>query len=206
MERILTAVKLFSTLEFDTNDYSSLPFELALVDYNLSSVADKPAAAKPAKPKPLEQVKETAIPPIATPKKKQPEVKTEAVAESSLSVEAVKTSPPEANDKLAYLVSNWKHIIEQAPENTKRTAAIAILRSAGVQPVSIDGDTIVLTFKYLYHKEKIEEIENRKTTADIISNFLGHACQIRCVYEAEENHLVREAQKLGAKITNVEEK
>jgi len=206
MERILTAVKLFATLELSANDYSSLPFELALVDYNLTSAADKSSAVKPAEPEPVKQIKETVIPPVTAPKKKQSEVKTEAVAESSPSVEAVKASPPQAGDKLAYLVSNWKHIIEQAPENTKRTAAIAILRSAGVQPISIDGDTVVLTFKYLYHKEKIEEIENRKTTADIISNFLGHTCQVRCVYEAEENHLVREAQKLGAKITNVEEK
>ena len=45
-----------------------------------------------------------------------------------------------------------------------------------------------------------------KITAEILSNFLGYSCQVRCVYEAEDNHLVREAQKIGAKITDVEEK
>ena len=200
MEQTLIAVKLFATLEFSNNDYSTLPFELALVDYNLA------AAVKPVEPEPVKQLKKTAAPPVTAPKKKQPEVKTEAVKESSPSVETLAVSPSKADDKLEYLKSNWRQIIEQAPENTKRTAAIAILRSAGVQPIAIDGDTIVLTFRYSYHKEKIEEMENRKTTAEIISNFLGHSCQVCCVYEAEENHLVREAQKLGAKITNVEEK
>jgi DNA polymerase-3 subunit gamma/tau len=35
---------------------------------------------------------------------------------------------------------------------------------------------------------------------------MGHPCQIKCIYEPEENHLVREAQKLGAQIIEVEEK
>ncbi|MFH1662430.1 MAG: DNA polymerase III subunit gamma/tau [Chloroflexota bacterium] len=205
-ERILMAVKLFGSLDFSNNDYSTLPFELALVDCSLALTANEPAAVKQLEPEPVRQVKKSTIPTVAAPKKKQPEIKTESFEESSPPVEASKFAPPEADEKLEYLKSNWKQIIEQAPESTRRTAAIAILRSAGVQPVAIDGDTIVLTFKYLYHKEKIEEMENRKTTAEIISNFLGHSCQVRCVYEADENHLVREAQKLGAKITNVEEK
>jgi DNA polymerase-3 subunit gamma/tau len=45
-----------------------------------------------------------------------------------------------------------------------------------------------------------------KVTTDIISSFIGHRCQVRCVYEAEKNHLVQEAQRLGAQIIEVEEK
>jgi DNA polymerase-3 subunit gamma/tau len=104
------------------------------------------------------------------------------------------------------LRSNWRQVIEQAPERIKRTPAVAILRSAGVKPVAFEGDTVILTFRYPYHKEKIEELENRRITAEIISNFVGHACQVRCVYEPEENYLVREAQRIGAKIIDVEEK
>ena len=206
MERILKAVKLFGNLEFITNDYSSLPFELALVDCKLASAIEKPAAVKAVESEPVKQIKKTTIPPVAAPQQKQPKTKTEAAEEYSPPVETAEVSMPEADNKLEFLKSNWRQIIEQAPESTKRTAAIAILRSAGVQPIAIDGDTVVLTFKYSYHKEKIEEIENRKTTAEILSNFLGHNCQVRCVYEAEENHLVKEAQKIGAKITEVEEK
>ena len=81
-----------------------------------------------------------------------------------------------------------------------------MLRSAGIKPIGIEGDTVVLSFKYPYHREKIEELENKKIVAGLISQFLGSPHQIKCVYEPEENHLVREAQKLGAQIIEVEEK
>jgi DNA polymerase-3 subunit gamma/tau len=81
-----------------------------------------------------------------------------------------------------------------------------MLRSAGIKPIAIEGNTVVLSFKYPYHKEKIEETENKKIVAGLISQFLGSPHQIKCIYEPEENHLVREAQKLGAQIIDVEEK
>ena len=94
----------------------------------------------------------------------------------------------------------------QAPEDTKRTPAIAILRSAGVKPVAFEDDTAVLAFRYSYHMEKIEEPENQKVTEKIIGNFLGRSCHVRCIYQPEDNHLVREAQKMGAQIIDMEEK
>ena len=116
------------------------------------------------------------------------------------------TTPTGADGQLKALQANWKQVLEQAPESVKRTAAMAILRSAGVQPVAIEGDVITLTFRYPYHKEKIEENENMKITTDIISGYIGKRCKVRCVFEQEENYLVREAQKIGAQITDVEEK
>jgi len=102
--------------------------------------------------------------------------------------------------------SNWKQIIEQAPENTKRTPTIAILRSAGVKPVAIEEDTVVLAFRYPYHKEQIEKRENQQITERIIGNFLGRSCRVRCIYEPEADHLLRAALKMGAQIIDVEGK
>jgi DNA polymerase-3 subunit gamma/tau len=42
--------------------------------------------------------------------------------------------------------------------------------------------------------------------AQLISQFTGQACQIKCIYEPAENHLVREAQKLGAQVIEVQDK
>ncbi|GAH85862.1 unnamed protein product, partial [marine sediment metagenome] len=92
----------------------------------------------------------------------------------------------------------------EAPADTQKTAAIAILRSAGVRPVTIEDDTVVLTFRYPYHKEQIEKPENQQVAKKIISNFLGRPCQVRCILE--DNHLVRAALKMGAEVTSVEEK
>ena len=110
------------------------------------------------------------------------------------------------DNKLEFLCANWKNVIENAPDNAKRSPALAILRSAGVKPVAFDNNTVVLSFRFPVHKDKIEEPENNKVAAKIISNFIGQVCEVRCLYEPEENHLVREIQKIGGQIVEVEEK
>jgi len=220
MEHILQAVKLFGQLKIGANEYSTLPLELALVDCCLTPAESAPPPVKATKPVETEPLK----PPITkkatskttTPEPEQHKTETEAskapppeaekVETPAPKAEKVDAGQPETDDNLEYLKSNWKKVIENVPVDVKRTAAVAILRSAGVQPVAFDGDAVILNFKYLYHKEKIEEPENRKITADIISRFIGHSCQVRCVYEAENNYLVREAQRMGAQIIDVEEK
>ena len=120
--------------------------------------------------------------------------------------EGIPTTPPELSNEIERLRLNWRQVIEQAPENAKRTPAIAILRSAGVKPMAIEGDTVVLAFRYPIHKEKMEQVENQQVAEKIISNFLGHPCHVRCIYEPENNHLVEAAKKMGAQIVSVEEK
>jgi hypothetical protein len=108
--------------------------------------------------------------------------------------------------ELERLRVKWKQVIEQAPEDTKRTPIIAILRSAGTKPVAIEGDTVVLAFRYPIHKEKVEMTENRQVAERIITHFLGHSCQVRCIYEPEDDHLLKAALKMGAQIIDVERK
>jgi DNA polymerase-3 subunit gamma/tau len=227
LEQILKAVKLFGQLELGSDNYTTLPLELALVDYMLSSPTNvalpttEPieTVTPPAKPAPSAKPVPQATTP---PKKKRAEDKTEQPKEATPPVEAeVKTetteafTPPaevvevvssETSSRMEQLETNWKQVIDQAPENTKRTPAIAILRSAGIKPVAGEDGTVILTFKYPYLKDKIEETENMKVTTEIISSFVGHTCRVRCVYESDNNHLVQEAQRLGAKIIEVEEK
>jgi DNA polymerase-3 subunit gamma/tau len=73
-------------------------------------------------------------------------------------------------------------------------------------PIGIKNGVVMLAFKYTYHKEKIDEPENKRVTAEILSSFLGRPCQVECIYEPEDNHLVREAQRRGAQIIKVEDK
>ncbi len=110
----------------------------------------------------------------------------------------------EASSEIERLRLNWKLIIKQAPEGIRKTVALAILRSAPIKVVSLENDTVVLSFRHPVHKEQIEKTENQQVTEKIISNFLGRSCHIRCVLE--NNHLVKEALKIGAQITDVEEK
>jgi hypothetical protein len=81
---------------------------------------------------------------------------------------------------------------------------LGVLRSAPVKPVSIEDGVVCLACRNNIFKEMIEKAENRRVIERVISSFLGHSCQIQCVLE--ENHLVKEALKMGAQITNVEER
>jgi DNA polymerase-3 subunit gamma/tau len=202
LAQISKAIKLFGQLELGFDNYSTLPLELALVDCAQPQVGERerpatqpqyepPKPVKPASPtKPLPVKPE----PTAEPKAEPPKAK------------GIPATPPELHNEIERLRLNWRQVIEQAPENVKRTPAIAILRSAGVKPVAIEGDTVVLAFKYPIHKDKMETAENQQVAKEIISNFLGHPCQVRCIYEPEDNHLLQAALKMGAQITSVEEK
>jgi len=224
LHQILKAVKLFGQLELGLDNYSTLPLELALVDCALPIEEKKEVVVSPAehelrqpvkmattpvtpdKPEPTSTpspVPETAITPTTpvTPDKPEPAGTPAPVPET-----AITPTTPESGRDLAQLKLTWRQVIEQAPEDTKRTPAIAILRSAGVKPVAIEGDTIVLAFRYPLHKENLEKLENQRVAEKIISHYLGRPCHIRCIHEPEDNHLLQAALKMGAQIISVEEK
>lgn len=178
--------------------------------------AEKPAAVSESKP-PKEEIKPIEKPvekPVAhkaeAPKAKTEEEPPKAATKKEAAVEKPPQPAPKTaegqKDNLSRLQQEWNNIIEKAPSKLKRTAALAILRSAGVTPVAINNSTVILSFKYPVHKEKIEELENKRVTAEVISGFLGQAYQVECICEPEENHLVREAQRRGAQIIKREEK
>ncbi len=52
----------------------------------------------------------------------------------------------------------------------------------------------------------MEKVENQKTVDKIVSKFLGRACKVRCVYEHENNHLVKAALNMGAQVMDTEVK
>ena len=221
LTQILRAIKLFGQLEIGFDNYSTLPLELALVDCAQPLEAIEKSAPEPqpetppvkaATKKPAVKAKAaetTKTKPIAKPKAEKdekPEEPPKAEATETEDTAAPPTTPPELHSEIERLRMNWKQVIEQAPDELKRTPAVAILRSAGVKPVAIESDnTVVLAFRYPIHKERLETAENQQVTRTIISNFLGRDCQVRCVHEKEDNHLVDAVKKIGAQVTKVEE-
>ena len=200
--QILKAIKLFGQLELGFNNYSTLPLELALVDCTQLPAEERVTPATQPQYEPRQPIREVS-PPKQQPGKAKP---VSAPGATPPKAEGTLTPTPELNNEIERLRLNWRQVIEQAPEDVKRTPATAILRSAGVKPVAIEDDTVVLAFRYEVHKEKMEKIENQKVAEKIISNFLGRPCHVRCTYAAEANPLLREALKMGAQVTNMEEK
>jgi DNA polymerase-3 subunit gamma/tau len=221
LNQILTAVKLFGQLDFGHDSYSTLPLELALVDCALAPEEARKTEAKYPEPEASPTVKVTRAepteptpPPVpdttTAPSPPEPDDTTppSPAPEMAIPKEAAPESPvtlPQPGSELEHLRQNWKQVIEQAPADTKRTPAMAILRSAGVTPVAFEDDRLVLAFRYPLHKENMEKPQNQEIAEKIISNFLGHPCRLRCVHKPEANHLVETALKMGAQITSVDE-
>ena len=205
LEQILRAVRLFGQLELGFDNYPTLPLELALVDSVLTPEGEKESHVEKIEyelPRPQEVAAPPPVPSYTETPEEEPAPTSVPTPEPAMA--AATTPPVESGSEIERLQLNWKQVIEKAPQDTKRTPAIAILRSAGVKPMSFENDTVVLAFRYPYHKEQIEKVENQRVAEKIIGNFLGHPCHVTCVLE--DNHLLKAALKMGAQIIDVEDK
>jgi DNA polymerase-3 subunit gamma/tau len=215
LPRILKAVKQFGQLELGLDNYSTLPLELALVDCTLPDTAIKeepvrqvepgPLSQKPA-PRPVQSPPRQKTAPLEEKKSLEPEthVSKPVAREKPAPSTAAKaeTGPAAVGSIIEQLQSQWIKIMKEAPDGMSKTPAAALLRSA--RPLSIEDDTIVVSFKYSYHKEKMDNLDNQKTADKIVSSFLGRPCKVRCIYEHENNHLVKAALKMGAQLDTEE--
>jgi DNA polymerase-3 subunit gamma/tau len=229
LAQILRAVKLFGQLELSLDNYSTLPLELALVDCSLPTTGEKEEPVPQAKP---EKVPRAETPAATPPPPEHPATRTEElkkqepappVAGTTASTEPIpSTTKPEikttkeepapaasedshliASSEIEQLRTNWSRIINNAPDGMGRTPTAALLRSA--RPISIENNTIVISVKFSYHKEKMDNLDNQKTAEKIVSSYLGRSCRVRCVYEHENNHLVKAALRMGAQVIDSEE-
>ena len=222
LDTVIQTIKAFSACENTITNNDTLPLELVLVDLcfeqqSLNQTCTESTATKK-QPSPVTAsttpMKETQTnnnllkKPIPSGASTSDNLSLNVTRqkETSTSASAIKVSALEnAGSPLEQLIGNWNHIVQQVPDCVRRSPAVAMMRSAGIKPVALDGDAVVLSFKYPYHREKMEEPENKKVVVDLISQFMGKPFQIKCVYEPEENSLVREAQKLGAQIIEVKD-
>jgi DNA polymerase III subunit gamma/tau len=147
--------------------------------------------------------------PSSTPSPPKPTRAAASAATAAATASSLAGTPMEVTSEIERLRLNWKVIIKQAPADVQKHPALGVLRSAPVKPVSLEGNVVSLSFGTKIFKEMIEKLENQKVTERVISDFLGRPCRIKCILEEvapakEENHLVKEALRMGAQI--VEEK
>ncbi len=207
LPQLLKAVKTFGQLDIDLENHSTLPLELAMVDCSLAPLPEKESPTQQSEYEPPEPPKKVAPEPAPTPAATTPVA--DQPAPEPPPPEGPQSEPPgistqASGDETEKLRQEWKRLIAEAPPEIRKTPALAILRSAGIMPVSVENGTVVLSSRYPYLKEKLEDPENQRVVEAVISNFLGHPCRVRCV--SEGNHLVKEALRMGAQIIDAEEK
>jgi hypothetical protein len=110
------------------------------------------------------------------------------------------SGPAAVVSTIEQLQQTWSKMINEAPDGMSRTPAAALLRSS--RPKEIVDDVLIVSFRYPVHKDNMEKLENQKMAEKIVSKFMGRSCKVRCVYEHENNHLVKAALNLGAQVIN----
>ena len=227
---ILRAVKVFGALDSQLDTFSTLPLELAIVDSAMPEPAVIAAPVSGAAPEPERKPASTKAEPVPAPKEREktaaapvspapaagsnagpgngsrPQAAPDSTPAPAAQREPAKTpEPPPAaiTSTIEQLQAQWNQIINEAPGGLGKSIAAALLRSA--RPLSINQDTIVVAVKFSYHKEKMATLDNQKIADKIVSSFLGKSCKVQCVYEHENNHLVKAALEMGGQEIEPEE-
>ncbi|MBI2867953.1 MAG: DNA polymerase III subunit gamma/tau [Chloroflexi bacterium] len=224
VERILKAVRLLGQTEFHLEGHPTLPLELAMVECSLTTEAPpagaRPPAARrdpaspprsqppPAQPRPRERMEEP--PPVRSP--------LPANGPTPQSVEDSRPIPttiePVAEDAIAQVIEQlrggWKDVIQACRGKGQGVKFDALLRSA--QPLTIEGDTLVIGFGFTFHRDKAsQELENpvsRKAVEDAVARVAGHRLRLRCTLAERpkpvqpSGHLVRDALQMGARVAD----
>jgi len=219
LPQLIKAIKLFGQLEIGYDNYSTLPLELALVECSLPTVEPEAITTKTdAEPVRKKQNVVRPVPASSADKSQADSVvkKTEeagAIKKKPLAVQAKPAvekentgveSLPVSFSTIEQLKLKWNQCIRESPAALRKTSAAALLKSA--VPTSIKDNTMVLCFKFSIHKENLEKNDNCRIAEKIISGFMGQPYKIRCICEPDDNHMVDEAVKMGAQITDWEEK
>ncbi len=160
---VLAALKGFSALDFREGVYSSLPLELASVEFVIagSAPAARPApAAAPAPLKPVARVSqppaEKAAPPPAEPAEPQPSVAAAPATESDDLLEQVRADLKDSHKQVAALLNG------------------------SCEVASISEDTVTLGVYFSFHVEKLQAAPVRTALEAAISKRLGRTMQVRC--------------------------
>ena len=217
MNYLLKAVKSFSSIDFRSNNYSALSLEMALLDCALSS---QPAKEQPTMTTPPEVVDapEMTEPPDRTgadiPVAVNPDsVGTEDGSEVPTAVGSSDIPGKDVPQDIDYVRSRWREFIRSLRGEGSSGNLDAFLRSA-CDPVDLEDDTLVLGFRYPFHKEKIEDGKYRHLVEKKLKEVFGRPYKVRCVLmdskrevssEARtQNPVIKAALEMGARISEQE--
>ena len=194
---LLVMVRLFSSVEFRSDNYSPLPLELALVNCVLSSASEQeqPTVAEFSG---TEEVTESPH--------EVPEASEEAGAGGA--VHSAEALSRESSQDFGYFSGRWREFIQSLRGEGSSGNLDAFLRSA-CEPLALEDDTLVLGFYYSFHKEKIEDPKYRHLVEGKLKEVFGRPYKIKCVLvehkremsqSKEHNPLIKAALEMGAEI------
>jgi DNA polymerase-3 subunit gamma/tau len=214
MDYLLRAVKAFSSIDFRSGNYAALSLEMALLDCVLSA---QPTREQPIMTTPLEvaDAPETSKPPdssgadiavAADPVN----IGTDDSSDIPAAVGSADVPSKDAPRDIDYVRSHWREFIRSLRGEGSSGNLDAFLRSA-CDPLDLVEDTLVLGFRYPFHKEKIEDGKYRHLVEKKLEEVFGQPYKVQCVLvdskgEAPsqartENPVIKAALEMGARIS-----
>ncbi|TET42690.1 MAG: DNA polymerase III subunit gamma/tau [Dehalococcoidia bacterium] len=194
LEHLLGATKLFAGIDFRTNNYSTMPVELALVDCVLSSMAEQPTLT--AAPEPVGST----IP---------SQVFAQGAEETEFPANEAETSKPKQPQDIDCVRGRWKEFIQSLRGEGSNGNLDAFLRSA-CEPMALEDDTLTLGFYYSFHKEKIEDPKYRHLVERKLKEVFGQPYKLKCILvnlkrkvpPQTQSPLIKAALEMGAEISD----
>jgi|WetSurSiteA1Bulk_404760.scaffolds.fasta_scaffold03998_3 DNA polymerase III subunit gamma/tau len=164
---LLILINLFQKayLDLKVTPVEQLPLEVAVIIWcGNSDEVNETQEKEEEEPKKVEEV-------VVIKKMEEvviPDIQTEGV-KTNLD-EKVKTALKEVSDDV------WKSILSAVrPINT---SIEALLRAA--RPIGYDGKSLTLGVFYKFHKERLEDIRNRKILEDVVETVMGNKIRVVC--------------------------
>ena len=205
LEEVAQSVKLFSQADFRYSPQSTLPLELALVDYSVAQSENKL--------EPRAEVKAPSQPRKETVKAVVQDEPQEEVAEPSVPVVPKKIPRAETSSEIEHIQQHWGDFVKACKGAAGQLDAL--LRGS-CKPVSIEGNTLVLGFyaKSKFQKNKVEDSKYSQAISGKLEGMFGTRYDVHCITIGEENRpvpppakenpLVKEALAHGAEIIGEE--
>ncbi|MDO8688422.1 MAG: DNA polymerase III subunit gamma/tau [Dehalococcoidia bacterium] len=164
---LVRAIKLFGQADVRLEAPSTLPLELAMVEYSLAhdQPAQRPVADAPTR--------------VAAPASHETPAGTAPPARPKIAA----SPAPVSGDPLDRLNASWPRILAEVRQVNKQIEAL--LRSS-CRVIAADNDTVTIAFSYEIHKSKLDDPKMRRVVEDIISRALGHPHEILCVLSPKE--------------------
>ncbi len=223
LAKIVAYLKVFGKLDSQLTDDNTLPLEVSVIEAIAGSNESEPVpvikpAAEAKTVKSAATKAATAKAPVKEEKKADPIAeapKAETAKPAHVKVEPapakkaepVKEEVKSTGDKISleHLKANWASLFTNLPENIRRNQGITLLKSGGITPIALSNDTLTLSFKYPIHKDMFENKDNIRVAEELFSRYLNNDCKIKCILQAEEDYLVKEAKKMGGQVIRQEE-
>jgi DNA polymerase III subunit gamma/tau len=221
VDDIVRALKCFGAVDLRSRDYSSLPMELALVESILPERGDVTVApAKQTTGKRM--IEKTSGETRTVPLRAETDVdlsqnRTDSYSAAEAGGEDGQETAPSASaavqPELERIRVQWSEFVDSLRGIGSGGNLDAFLRSA-CEPQAVEGDTLVIAFRYPFHKEKIEEPKYRRMVEQRLAEMFSVPNKVRCILRPKEQkakqraidgHLVKAAIEMGGRVISVVE-